>query len=116
MWIPVGTHSDAQAHFPKFKPVLWARCNSQGWYRFLAFEGRWIVLTRLLRRMQGEAQPVSQSVPPIAVLEYCLRPLCSVAVPKRSSQSKRRRKPVRVEGLYLEPEPEPKSMREHSCN
>ena len=66
------------------------------------------MLTRLLRRMEGEARPVSQSVPPITVPEYCPRPLSSVAVPKRSSQSKRRRRPVRVESLYLELEPEPK--------
>ena len=66
------------------------------------------MLTRLLKRMEVEPQPVSQSVPPIAVPEYCPRPLSSVAVPKRRSQSKRRRNPVCVEGLYLEPEPEPK--------
>jgi hypothetical protein len=66
------------------------------------------VLTRLLRHMGGEAQTVPQSVPSVAVPEYCPRSLSSVAVQKRSSQSKRRRKPVRVERLYLEPEPEPK--------
>ena len=73
------------------------------------------MLARLLRRTECRAQLVPQSKALTAAPNHCTNPLSFSAVPNQSSgpatrtvARKRRRNRVRVEGLYLEREPEPK--------
>ena len=73
------------------------------------------MLARLLRRTECMAQLVPQPVPLTAAPNHCPNPRAFSAVPNQSSgptartvARKRRRKRVRVEGLYLERESEPK--------
>jgi hypothetical protein len=72
-----------------------------------------IVLARLLRRTECMAQVVPQPMPTTAAPKHCHDPLSCSAPPNPSSGSapnagaQKRRKRVRVEGLYLEREPEP---------
>ena len=73
------------------------------------------MLARLLRRTEGSAQLVPQPVTPTAAPNYYANPLPFSAVPNQNSgpvaktvARKRRRKRVRVEGLYLEREPKPR--------
>jgi hypothetical protein len=63
------------------------------------------VLARLLRRTECVAQLPPQQVPPTAAPDHCPNPRCLSAL---RTVAKRRRKRVRVEGLYLEREPESK--------
>ena len=73
------------------------------------------MLARLLRCTECMAELVSQGMPTTAVPQHYHGSLPPSAAPNQSSIStpravtrKRRRKRVRVEGLYLEREPEPK--------
>ena len=73
------------------------------------------MLARLLRRTECMAQVVPQSKALTAAPKHCTNPQSFSAVPIHSSgpvtetvARKRRRKRVRVEGLYREREPEPK--------
>jgi hypothetical protein len=74
--------------------------------RILALQGRTIVLARLLRRTECTAQLAPQPVSPIAAPNHYPNPLSLPAA--QTVIRKRRRKRVRVEGLYLEREPDPK--------
>ena len=99
---------------PARGPVLLVRCNLQGRSRILAIQGRTIVLARLLRRTERMAPLAPQPVPPTAAPNDYPDPLSFSDVPNKPSAGprtvarKRRRNRVRVEGLYLEREPEPK--------
>jgi hypothetical protein len=73
------------------------------------------MLARLLRRTECVAAVVSQGMPTTAVPQHYHGSLPPSAATNQSSIStpravtrKRRRKRVRIEGLYLEREPEPK--------
>jgi hypothetical protein len=65
-----------------------------------------IVIARLLRRTECMAQVVPPPMPTTAAPKHCHGPLSFSAAPKQNS-GRKRRKQVRVEGLYLEREPEP---------
>jgi hypothetical protein len=73
-----------------------------------------VVLARLLRRTESPGQLLPQPAPLTAALDQCSHSLIFSTVPKQDAESaaktgppKRRRKGLRVEGLYLEREPEP---------
>ena len=68
------------------------------------------MLARLLRRREDVAQLVPQLVPQRSAPPHYPDPLSFSSVPNQSTgpQQKRPRKRVRVEGLYLDREPEPK--------
>ena len=72
------------------------------------------MLTRLLRRTEYVALAVSQPLPTTAAPKHNHGPLSYSAAANRSSGlghnavAQKRRKRVRVEGLYLEREPEPR--------